>query len=76
MKSFVEVLDTRAPKRREILRVNHKPLVNKTLHSAIMKWSQLKIKAMKPKSKNDVIKYKKKLNLVPELKKRCKNGFF
>ena len=48
-----------APKKRKILRGNHKPHVNKTLHSAIMKCSQLKIKAMKFKSKNYVIKYKK-----------------
>ena len=71
-KSFEQVLDTRAPKRRKILRGNHTPHVNKTLHSAIMKWSQLKIKAMKCKSKNDAIEYKKQLNLVLELKKRCK----
>ena len=48
----------------------------KTLHSAIMKCSQLKIKAMKPKSKNDVIEYKKQHNLVVKLKKRYKNVFF
>ena len=40
-----------------------------------MKCSQLKIKAMKPKSKNDVIEYKKQRNLVVKLKKRCKKGF-
>ena len=33
--------------------------VNKTLHFAIMKCFQLKIKVMKSKSKNDVIEYKK-----------------
>ena len=31
---------------------------------------------MKPKSKNDVIEYKKQHNLVLKLKKRCKKGFF
>ena len=41
-----------------------------------MKCSQLKIKAMKSKSKNDVIEYKKQHNLVLKLKKRCKKGFF
>ena len=41
-----------------------------------MKCSQLKIKAMKPKSKNDVIEYKKQHSLVLKLKKRCKKGFF
>ena len=46
-KSFVEVLNNHAPKKRKILRGNQKPDVNKTLHSATMKCSQLKIKPMK-----------------------------
>ena len=75
-KSFVEFLDKHSPKKRKILRENHKTHVNKTLHSAIMKYPQLKIKAVKPKSKNDVIQYKKQHNLVVKLKKRCKEGFF
>ena len=41
-----------------------------------MKWSQLKIKAMKCKSKNDAIEYKKQLNLVLELKSVVKNDVF
>ena len=68
-KSFVEVLDKHAPKKRKILRGNHKPHVNKTLHSAIMNCSQLETKAMKPKSKNEYN------NSVVKLKKRCKKGF-
>ena len=63
-------------KKEKILRGNRKPNVNKILHSAIMKCSQLKIKAMKSKSKNDVIKYKKQHNVVLKLTKRCKKGFF
>ena len=62
-KSFVEVLDKHAPKERKILRGIHKPHDNKTLHSAIMKRSKLKFKAMKSKSKNDVIEHKKQHNL-------------
>ena len=75
-KSFVEVLDTYAPKKKKNLCGNHKPHVNKALHSAIMKWSKLKLKAMKSKSKNDVIEYKKQLNLVLGLKKHCKKEFY
>ena len=41
-----------------------------------MKCSQLKIKAMKSKSKNDVSEYKKQHNIVIKLEKRCKKGFF
>ena len=63
-------------KKRKILRGNHKPHVNKTLHSAIIKCSQLKIKAMKSKSENYIIEYQKQHNLVLKLKKLCKKGFF
>ena len=74
-KSFVEVLDKHAPKKRKFLRDNHKPHVNKTLRSTFMQSTQLKIKAMKPRSKNDVIEYKRQHNLVVKLKKRCKKRF-
>ena len=74
-KSFVKVLNKHAPKKRKILRGNKKPHVNKTLHSRIMKCSQLKIKAMKSNFKNDIIEYKKQHNLVVKLKKRKKNFF-
>ena len=69
-KSFLEVLDKHAPKKRKSLCGNHKRHVDETLHSAIMNCSQLEIKAMKPKSKNEYN------NLVVKLKKRCKKGFF
>ena len=73
--SFVEVFDKHAPKKWKILRGTQKPHVNKTLISAIMKCSQLKIKGMKSKSKNDVCEYKKPHNLILKLKKRCKKDF-
>ena len=38
-KSFVEVLNKHAPKKRKIVRGNQKPHVNKTLHFGIMKCS-------------------------------------
>ena len=75
-KVFAEVLDKHVPKKRTILRGSHKPHAYKTLHSAIMKCSQLKIGVLKSKSKNYVIEYKKQHNLVVKLKKRCKKEFF
>ena len=72
----MEVLDKQAPKKRNILRGDHKSHVNKTLHSEIMKFSQLKIKAIKSKSKNHVIEYKKQHILVLILKKRCQKRIF
>ena len=65
----MEVFGKHVPKKRKISSANHKPHVNKTLHSAIMKRSQLKIKAMKPKSQNYVYEYKKWRNLILKLKK-------
>ena len=61
---------------RKILLGNHKPHVNKTLSSAIMKRPQFKNKAMKSKSKNDVIEQKKQRNKVVKLNQRFKKEFF
>ena len=41
-----------------------------------MKRSQLKNKANKTKSVDDLIKYKKQRNLVVKLNKNCKKEFF
>ena len=71
-KCFVEVLDNHAPKKMTILRRNQKPHVNKTLRSAIVKRSQFRNKAIKSKSKNDIIEYKKRPNKVVKLNKRYK----
>ena len=70
-KSFVEVLDKHTPKKK-ILRGNQKSQVNKTLRSAIMKRSQLKNRAMKSNSKNNIIEYKNQRNIVVKLNTRCK----
>ena len=74
-KSFIEVLEKHTPKKGKILRGNHKPHINKTLHYTIMKCSQLKIKTIKRKSKNDVIEHKKQRNLVVKLKKIVRKDF-
>ena len=74
-KRFVAVLDKHATKKRKLLGGNYKPHINKTLRSVIMKPSQLKNKAMKSKSKNNVIDNKKQGN-KDELNKRCKQKFF
>ena len=46
-KSFVEVLDNHAPKKRNFPCSNKEPQVNKTLHPENTKCSQLKMKTMK-----------------------------
>ena len=51
--SFVEVLDTYAPKKKKYLRVNQKSYVNKTLRSEIMKRSQLKTRNATPCNNHD-----------------------
>ena len=47
--------------------MHQEPHVNKILRSVIIKRSQLKIKAIKSKSKNVVIEYKKQRNKVVKL---------
>ena len=74
--NFVDTLHNQAPKKSKIFRGNQKPHINKILRSAIMKRSQLKNKANKTKSVEDLIKYKKQRNLVVKLNKNCKKEFF
>ena len=74
--NFVDTLNNQAPKKSKIFRGNQKPHINKILRNAIMKRSQLKNKANKTKSVDDLIKYKKQRNLVVKLNKNCKHEFF
>ena len=69
-------MNVQAPKKSKIFRGNQKPHINKILRNAIMKRSQLKNKANKTKSVDDLIKYKKQRNLVVKLNKNCKKEFF
>ena len=74
--NFVDTLNNQVPKKSKIFRGNQKLHINKKLRNAIMKRSQLKNKANKTKSINDLIKYKKQRNLVVKLNKNCKKEFF
>ena len=74
--NFVDTLNNQAPKKSKIFRGNQKPHINKILRNAIMKRSQLKNKANKTKSVDDLIKYKKQCNLEVKLNKNCKKEFF
>ena len=65
-----------APKKSKIFLGNQKPYINKISRNAIVKSSQLKNKANKTKSVDDLIKYKKQRNLVVKLNKNCKKEFF
>ena len=74
--NFVDTLNNQAPKKSKIFRGNQKPHINKILRNVFMKRSQLKNKANKTKSVDDLIKYKKQRNLVVKLYKNCKKEFF
>ena len=54
--NFVDTLNNQVPKKSKIFRGNQKLHINKKLRNAIMKRSQLKNKANKTKSINDLIK--------------------
>ena len=75
-KTFVNVLDSHAPKKITFLRGNQKPHVDKNLRKAIMKLSKLKNKANRTKLQNDIAKYKKLRNLVVKLNRDSKLRFF
>ena len=74
--NFIDTLNSQAPKKSKIFRGNQKPHLNKILRNAVMKRSQLKNKANKTKSIDNLIKYKKQRNLVVKLNKNCKKEFF
>ena len=74
--NFVDTLNNQAPKKSKIFRGNQKPHINKILRNAIMKLIQLKNKANKTKSVDDLIKYKKQRNLVVKLNNNCEKVFF
>ena len=69
-------MDARAPKKTKVLRVHHKPHVNKNLRNAIMKRSELKNKANRTKLQEDIAKYKKQRNLVVKLNRDSKFRYF
>ena len=75
-KTFENVLNAHAPKKTKFLRGNQKPHVDKNLHKAIMKRSELKIKANRTKQLEDITKYKKQRNLVVKLNRESKTQYF
>ena len=75
-KTFVNVLDAHAPRKTKVLRVNHKPHVDKNLRKAIMKRCKLKNRANKTKLQDDIAKYKKQRNLVAKLDRDSKLRYF
>ena len=68
-------MNNQAPKQLKIFRGNQKPHINTILRNTILKRSQLKNKANKTNSVDDLIKYKQR-NLVVKLNKNCKKEFF
>ena len=75
-KTFENVLNAHAPKKIKFLRGNQKPHVDKNLHKAIMKRSQLKDKANRTKNLENITKYKKQRNLVVKLNRESKTQYF
>ena len=75
-KTFENVLNGHAAKKTKFLRGNQKPHVDKNLRKAIMKRSQLKIKANRPKQLEDTTKYQKQRNLVVKLNRESKTQYF
>ena len=75
-KTFENVLNAHAPKKAKFLRGNQKPHFDKNLRKAMMKPSQLKKKANRTKTLEDITKYKKERNLVVKLNRGSKTKYF
>ena len=71
-KKIIDTLNKHVPKKIKTFRDNQKPHINKTLHKAIMKRSQLKNKANKTLNATDILNYKKQRNYVVKLNNQCK----
>ena len=64
------------PKRKKLIRGNHKPHINKLACKTIMKRSRLKNKTNKTKNHLDIRNYKKQRNIVVNLNKEAKMQYF
>ena len=73
---FTSKLNKHDPKKKNWIRENNKPHVNKALRQAIMKRSKLKNKANKTKGPTDIRNYKKQRNYVVNLNKEAKLEYF
>ena len=73
---FVTNLNKHARKKKELIRGNNKPHMNKMLRQAIMTRSRLKNKANKTKNHLDIRNYKKQRNIVVNLNKEAKLQYF
>ena len=75
-KELIDTLNKHAHKKTKLFRGNQKPHVNKVLRSAIMKKSQLKIKANETRKAVDILNNKKQRNLVIKIKSECRREYF
>ena len=69
---FMAKSDKHAPKKKELIRENSKPPINRKLRLVIMKSSRLKNTANKTKHPNDIKNYKRQRNYVLNLNKNAK----
>ena len=67
---FLEVLNTHAPRKRNLLRASHVPYMAKALRKAIMKRSELESKYVKNKTNENLKSYKKQRNFCSKLYKK------
>ena len=70
------VQNKHAPKKKNWLRGNQKPRINKTLRHEIAKRSKLKNKANKTNNPSDINNYKKQHNYFVQLNKKAKLEYF
>ena len=67
--NFVSILEKHAPKKTKFFEGHQKPDFNKSLHKQIITRSSLKHKANKSKHPSDIVKFKRRQNVVANLNK-------
>ena len=73
---FLEVLNTHAPIKKQLLRANHVPYMTKALRKAIMKRSEFESKYVKNKINENLKSYKKQRNLCSKLYKKERKKYY
>ena len=69
---IASTLDQHAPKKKKLIRGNHKPHMNKTLRKAIILRSKLKNRAYKSIDTRDIKMYKQQRNFLERSNKYSK----
>ena len=75
-RTFTSILNHHTPKKKKVIRGNHKPHMKKEKRKVIMLRSKLRNKANETKMKVKIAAYKKQHNYIAHLNKEFKHNYF